>query len=78
MPVYCNSKKNEIWILVIEKSYAKMCGNYSFLDTLTPRVILKDFTGMPCFELNLNDISLSDLKKTLIDSQKAGFSKKFL
>ena len=72
MPLFSCSKVNEIWILALEKAYAKMSKNYEYLERLSPKVILKDLTGMPCFEINLEDISLIELNEKLITSDHNG------
>jgi len=49
-----------------------MCKNYGFIETLLPRVILRELTGMPCTEISLNEVSKPDLKKFLINGQNKG------
>lgn len=58
--------------MVLEKAFAKFCGNYEFLEVLLPRVLLKDLTGIPNTEFNLNDMKNEKIHQILDIYYKKG------
>ena len=54
-PIFSKNKGDELWVLLLEKAFAKMFGQYSRLVEGNPKHALIDLTGCPTFTFNLND-----------------------
>ena len=46
-PCFSHSKENEIWVLILEKAWAKLWGNYGRIEAGLCRDALRDLTGAP-------------------------------
>ena len=46
-PIFSHSGENETWVLILEKCWAKLHGNYARIDGALAREPLHDFTGAP-------------------------------
>jgi hypothetical protein len=63
-PAYSRTKSNALWVLLIEKAFAKSYGSYSALATGTPFEALIDLTGSPAKCIRFDDI---DVKAMILD-----------
>ena len=52
LPAFTKSNGNELWVLLLEKAYAKMFGGYDIIEGGLPQFALRDLTGAPydCLE----------------------------
>jgi calpain-15 len=46
-PIFSHSEKDETWVLIMEKCWAKLHGNYAKIDGAFAREPLHDLTGAP-------------------------------
>ncbi|KRX04560.1 hypothetical protein PPERSA_04375 [Pseudocohnilembus persalinus] len=54
-PIFSKNTGNEIWVMLIEKAYAKAYGSYEIIDQGgNPAYALKELTGAPCFNFDKN------------------------
>eukprot|EP00457_Paulinella_chromatophora_P001707 gb/GEZN01001709.1/.p1 GENE.gb/GEZN01001709.1/~~gb/GEZN01001709.1/.p1 ORF type:complete len:881 (-),score=102.55 gb/GEZN01001709.1/:225-2648(-) len=53
-PLFTSNKGNEIWVLLIEKAYAKMMGCYFGLRSGSPADAFSDLTGCPVQSFNFS------------------------
>lgn len=69
-PVFTRAKNGELWVMLLEKAYAKLHGNYSLLREGLAFEALLDLTGAPTEAINLEDPNIVELIKsgTLFDS----------
>jgi hypothetical protein len=48
-PVFCKPKGKEIWVMLIEKAWAKIKGSYGNISSGCPHEVLNTFSVAPCF-----------------------------
>ena len=54
-PLFAKCHGNELWVLLLEKAYAKLHGNYYLLKGGYANEALLDLTGCPCISYDLED-----------------------
>lgn len=54
-PIFSRAHNNELWVLLLEKAYAKLHGNYKALTGGSPHEALMDLTGCPTANLKISD-----------------------
>lgn len=47
VPVFSRANGEELWVLLLEKAYAKSYGNYMKIEAGDPAMALRDLTGAP-------------------------------
>jgi len=63
-PVYSKANGYELWVLLLEKAFAKYNGSYATLAAGKPFEALVDLTGMPWYEFRFSD---QVVKSTIAD-----------
>ena len=73
-PIFDSNNGNEFWILLLEKAYAKMHGNYASIMVGNCKEALIDLTGCPTFEIDLpeNEDDESDEEENGEDLEQTG------
>ncbi len=54
-PIFSRAHGNELWVLLLEKAYAKLHGNYKTLVGGSPHEALMDLTGCPTTTFKFTD-----------------------
>ena len=62
---FAKPNKNEIWLLLLEKAFAKVFGGYGSLLSCKITDIIIFFTGFSCERLNFFDIDYDDLENII-------------
>jgi len=71
-PLFSHSKENELWVMILEKAWAKLHLSYSLIDRNTAQIdsILETLTGAHCIVMNHDD---EDLWNNLLEGKKKGW-----
>jgi calpain-15 len=54
-PIFCQSKSNELWVMVLEKVWAKAFGSYNLIIAGHPATVLRSLTGGVTWSISTND-----------------------
>lgn len=71
-PVYGRSHDNELWVLLLEKAFAKLLGCYSAMRSGWSYEALIDLTGAPYTSIRFDD---EDVQKKIVDGSLWDFIK---
>ena len=78
-PLFTRAHGNELWVMLLEKAYAKLHGSFENLREGHPNEALQDFTGFPTVLYDFNDpetenfVKTGDLFKMMLFFQQEGF-----
>ena len=78
-PLFTRAHGNELWVMLLEKAYAKLHGSFENLKEGHPNEALQDFTGFPTVLYDFNDpetenfVKTGDLFKMMLFFQQEGF-----
>jgi calpain-15 len=53
-PTFSNAHGNELWVLLMEKAWAKLHGSYERIEAGFAEHVLHDLTGAPCEVIESN------------------------
>ena len=54
-PAFSKGHGPELWVLLLEKAWAKLHGSYRKIEAGSPSSTLRDLTGAPSYHYNLKD-----------------------
>lgn len=60
-PIFSRSNGNELWVLLLEKAYAKIHGGYKNLTGGSPYHALMDLSGCPTMSLSFKDEKVKEM-----------------
>lgn len=60
-PLFSSTNDNSIWVLLLEKAYAKLHGGYKTLTGGVPSEALMDLTGVPTTSFNFKDAKVRQM-----------------
>eukprot|EP00052_Salpingoeca_macrocollata_P016853 m.136215 g.136215 ORF g.136215 m.136215 type:complete len:911 (+) comp20187_c0_seq2:1648-4380(+) len=65
-PAFARPRGNEIWVLLLEKAFAKLSGSYAALGGGLVYEALMDLTGCPTRAIKIKDVSDDELWNTIV------------
>ena len=54
-PVFCKATGREIWVMLIEKAWAKIKGSYGAISAGCPHEVLQTFSVAPCYYYQIEE-----------------------
>ena len=64
-PFFSRNSGNELWVILLEKAYAKVVGSYEKIEGGIPYLALCDITGMPAKRIAVRDYDPDELWRKL-------------
>ena len=69
-PAFSQAKGPELWVLLLEKAYAKAYKSYLNLEGGDPATALRDLTGAPTESIEFEDKTDKEIFKFLLTAEK--------
>lgn len=60
-PIFTRAHGNELWVMLLEKAYAKLHGSFANIENGHPNEALQDFTGFPTICYDFYDKQIKEL-----------------
>jgi calpain-15 len=57
-PCFTKAKGNELWVLVLEKVWAKVHGSYERIEAGFSHEVMRDLTGAPSYDVEIEEEGL--------------------
>jgi len=57
-PCFSKANGNELWVIILEKAWAKLHGSYERIEAGFAHEVMRDLTGAPSWELEIEDEGL--------------------
>ena len=57
-PCFSKAHGNELWVLILEKAWAKVHGSYERIEAGFAHEVMRDMTGAPSFDFDCDDEGL--------------------
>ena len=79
-PVFARGHGNDVWVMLLQKAYAKALGGYEYLKNIPFLGAVRDLTGVPCVSIVMKDLHTKNMMKndTLWLRMKSDHSSGFL
>ena len=72
-PCFSKANGNELWVLILEKVWAKLHGSYERIEAGHAHNVMADLTGAPSFDLDIDEAGEEELWKRLVVSEKKNY-----
>ena len=64
-PVFSRAHGNELWVMILEKAWAKVHGSYERIESGWANNVMRDLTGAPAYTIPFFGVKEEDVWKTL-------------
>lgn len=72
-PCFSKANGNELWVLILEKVWAKLHGSYERIEAGHSHNVMTDLTGAPSFDLDIEETGEDILWERLVTSEKKNY-----
>jgi hypothetical protein len=72
-PCYSRANGNELWVLILEKAWAKLHGSYERIESGHAHNVMTDLTGAPAFDLNIEELEKEELWNIICQADKKNY-----
>lgn len=68
-PCFSKANGNELWVLILEKCWAKLHGSYERIEAGFSHNVMTDLTGAPAFDLSIEDEGEEPMWEKLVEGE---------
>jgi len=68
-PCFSKANGNELWVLILEKCWAKLHGSYERIEAGFSDNVMTDLTGAPAFDLSIEDEGEDPMWEKLVEGE---------
>lgn len=72
-PCFSKANGNELWVLILEKVWAKLHGSYERIEAGHAHNVMADLTGAPSFDIDIDDYGEDELWERLVVSENKNY-----
>jgi len=72
-PCFSKANGNELWVLILEKCWAKLHGSYERIEAGFSHNVMTDLTGAPAFDIDMEEEGVDELWERLVKSEKKNY-----
>jgi calpain-15 len=63
-PCFSSANGNELWVIILEKAWAKVHGSYERIEAGLAHEVMRDLTGAPSYDEDVDDEGLFEKLET--------------
>lgn len=68
-PCFSRANGNELWVLILEKAWAKLHGSYERIEAGFANYVMRDLTGAPSMDVSLEEKDEQEIWNLLIEGE---------
>jgi hypothetical protein len=72
-PCFSKANGNELWVLILEKAWAKLHGSYERIEAGFAHNVMNDLTGAPSFDFDIEDEGQENIWQRLVSGEKKNY-----
>jgi calpain-15 len=72
-PCFSKANGNELWVIILEKVWAKLHGSYERIEAGHAHNVMTDLTGAPAFDIDIEEYGVDALWTYLVTSEKKNY-----
>ena len=72
-PCFSKANGNELWVLILEKCWAKLHGSYERIEAGHAHNVMTDLTGAPSHDFDIEDTGVEEVWNKLVTGERKGF-----
>lgn len=72
-PCFSQANGNELWVLILEKAWAKLHGSYERIEAGHAHSVIRDLTGAPSFDVDIEEYGVDELWDRLVKAEQKNY-----